>query len=278
MAKRSEAATRRNWKTLRTDSAALRRRVVSLLQEAENLTAGDEADAVSAWHALQLELDDWQNEVGPWLERATALLKRTDASRGEQLETLPRRISQRLKSKGHAVFGDADLLIVDGIAYLELGLAKGKIALNQTAIEGFDAAAIANAVTEEIAKLRKAATEPASMLKQLLEAYDREARANNLRLGAPVQTTSVLSQLTFLRQTNAFRANPCARLFKEYPHDVFRADLYALLASGRLTVEGRKFRYASGADTSGAVFMLVPALERPAHVGRVWFEDGGETE
>jgi hypothetical protein len=278
MPKRSEAATGRTWKSLRSDSAALRQRVSSLLQEAETIAGSAEPDVISAWQALRVELDEWHKEAGPWLERATSVLKRADASRGEQSETLPHRISQRLKTKGHTVFGDADLLIVDGIAHLELNPAKGKIALNQAAIDSFDAAAIADAVTEEIAKLRKVGTEPELMLKQLLEAYEREARANNLRPGAPVQTTFVLSQLTFLRQTNAFRTNPSARLFKEYPHDVFRADLYALLASGRLTINDRKFRYASGADTSGAIFMLVPALERPAHVGRVWFEDGGEAE
>jgi hypothetical protein len=274
----SDAATGKGWTSVRTDSAALRRRIDALLQEAETLSGRAESDSISAWQVLRGERDEWRKQGDAWLERVTALLKRAEASKGDQQETLPHRISQRLKSTGHSVFGDADLLIVDGIAHLELNPAKGKIALNQAALESFDAVAVADAVTEEIARLRKAATEPASMLKQLLEAYDREVRANQLRPGAPVQTTAVLSQLALLRQTNAFRANPSARLFKEYPHDVFRADLYTLLASGQLTVSNRKFRYASGADTSGAVFMLVPALERPAHVGRVWFEDRGEAE
>jgi hypothetical protein len=278
MPKRGEGATGKNWTLLRSQSAATRKRIASLLQEAETISEIPEADAISAWQALHGELDEWHKEAGRWLERASALLKRADASRGEQLETLPQRISQRLKSSGHTVFGDADLLIVDGIAHLELSPGNGKIALNQSSIESFDPDVIAIAVSDEITKLRKAATEPGLMLTRLLEAYDREVRANDLRPGAPVQTTSVLTQLTFLRQTNAFRTNPSARLFKEYPHEVFRADLYALLSSGRLTLNNRKFRYASGADTSGAVFMLVPALERPAHVGRVWFEDEGQTE
>src|SRR5262245_34539551 len=120
MPKRSEAATGKGWKSLRSDSAALRQRVSSLLQEAETIAGSAELDAISAWQALRGELDEWHKEVGPWLERATALFKRADASRGEQSETLPHRVSQRLKTKGHSVFGDADLLIVDGIAHLEL--------------------------------------------------------------------------------------------------------------------------------------------------------------
>jgi hypothetical protein len=278
MPKRGERATGKNWTTLQSESATLRRRIALLLREAETIGGDAAADAISAWQALHGELDEWNKEAESWLKRATALLKRADTLRDEQLETLPHRVSQQLKSSGHTVFGDADLLIVDGIAHLELSPAKGKITLNQTSVHSFDPAVIANVVTEQITKLHKAATEPALMLKHLLEAYDREIRANNLRQGAPVQTTSVLAQLTFLRQTSAFRLNPSARLFREYPHELFRADLYALLSSGRVTVNNRKFRYASGADTSGAVFILVPALERPAHVGRVWFEERGQTE
>src|SRR5262249_40685895 len=156
MAKRSEAATGKNWKALRSNSAALRRRISLLLQEAETIAGGVEADAISAWQAVHGELDEWRKEIGPWLDRATALLQHADASRGEQLETLPHRISQRLKSSGHTVFGDAELLIVDGIAHLELNAAKTRIVLNQTAVETFDAATIASTVTDEIAKLRKA--------------------------------------------------------------------------------------------------------------------------
>jgi hypothetical protein len=278
MPKRGEAAKGKTWMALRSQSAMLRRRIASLLQEAEAMSGGPESDAISAWQVLHDELDEWHNEANRWLERATTLLKRADAARREQLETLSHRISKRLVSDGRTVFGDADLLIVDGIAHLEFNPEKGKVALNQAAIDSFNPASIADAVTEEIARLRKVGTEPTLMLKHLLEAYDREVRANDIRTGTPVQTTSVLAQLTFLRQTNAFRTNPSARLFKEYPHEVFRADLYGLLSSGRLTVNNRKFRYASGADTSGAVFMLVPALERPAHVGRIWFEDQGQTE
>jgi hypothetical protein len=79
------------------------------------------------------------------------------------------------------------------------------------------------------------------------------------------------------RQPASFRSDPVTKNFREYPRALFRADLYTLLASREHTTRGRTFRYASGADTSGAVFMLVPATGRMAHVGRIWFEPEGQS-
>ena len=273
MPKPGEPLIRTSWTQLRLESTTLRRRIASVVQEAETIAGRADVDAISAWQALQSELTEWTKEAGAWLERANTALRRVEVTKSEQIETLSQRIVKRLGASGHTVFGDAELLIVDGIAHIELDPGKGRGSVNQVPIDSFDPAEIADIVFEEISRLRKLSTEPTVMLERLLTAYDREVRANDLRPGSPVQATALLLQLAALKQTNAFRMNPTLRLFKEYPQDVFRADLYALLSSGQLTINSKTLRYASGADTSGAIFLLVPALGRPAHLGRIWFED-----
>jgi hypothetical protein len=60
--------------------------------------------------------------------------------------------------------------------------------------------------------------------------------------------------------------------FKEYPVEVFRADLFGALTGDAATRSGRRLRASSGSDTQGALFMVVPALGRTGYVGRLWFE------
>src|SRR6202022_252747 len=111
-----------------------------------------------------------------------------------------------------------------------------------------------------------------TLLAQLADAYQRELRLSGKARSTPVVIASLLPHLMLARQTAAFRSNPTARTFREYSRDQFRADLHALMVSGATDVEGGRFRYASGSDTAGAIFMFVPALNRTAHVGRVWFD------
>src|SRR5439155_3884199 len=106
----------------------------------------------------------------------------------------------------------------------------------------------------------------------LLQAYEQEIKATGRTAGSQVTTASLLLQVALLQQPASFRSNPPGRSFRDYPRIQFRADLFALLASGRYETGRRRLRFAAGSDTAGAVFMLVPALDRAAHVGRLWFE------
>ena len=48
-----------------------------------------------------------------------------------------------------------------------------------------------------------------------------------------------------MRQSASFRASPRTRNFREYPVELFRADLYTLLSSDHSVVEGRRLRQAA---------------------------------
>src|SRR4051812_34597590 len=195
MAKRSESSTKTGWAKLRMDSVGLRHRIASVIQEAETIGRSVDMDAIAGWQALQGELAEWNTAARDWLERASALLRLVESAKGEQLETLSQRIVKRLADRGHTVFGDADLLIVDGIAHVELEPAKGRAWVNDLPIDSFAPGLVVETFKDKIVRLRKLTAEPAVTLERLLAAYDREVAANGVRSGSPVQTTALLLQL-----------------------------------------------------------------------------------
>jgi hypothetical protein len=145
----------------------------------------------------------------------------------------------------------------------------------ETQIDDLGTTSICSSVSQELERLRLAITPPAQMLERIAEAYRREIRFTGAHPGSQVHTTALVVHLALMRQSANFRGDPSARYYREYPRVLFRADLHTLMASGEYSIRSSKFRYASGADTAGAVFMFVPALGRTAHVGRIWFEDEG---
>lgn len=269
------AKTASTWKKLKQRSVAARRALEALVQEAEDLCASAPPDAISASTIVEEEIRGWVESARVLHDRAEQMKQRLQGQRNEQIETLEQRITRQLTSGGQTVFGTTALLIVDGIVHVDVDLKKLRVTVNHVSMDDLDVTVICSKVREELERLRPAITPPAQMLELLADAYDREIRSSGAHPGTQVQTTALLLHLAVMRQASTFRADPSARHFREYPLVLFRADLHTLLASGEFSIRSRKFRYASGADTAGAVFMLVPALGRTAHVGRIWFEGQG---
>jgi hypothetical protein len=265
------------WRQLQQQSAQARRGLDSLLRSLEALAGGpDIADAVSGAAVLDAELAAWEQAAIPAAARARELLATLRLAREEQVASFDQRLARALQERGRTVHGEGSPLIVDGIVYVEASPDQGTVRVNGEAEQDFSCSAVVGRIEAELQRLRKLATPPAALLEQMQAAYDEECTVRRLEPGTQVETLAILYRTALLRQQAGFRRNPTAKSFREYPREVFRADLYALLRSGSLTAQGRRLRYASGSDTAGAIFMLVPALGRSAHVGRIWFEPAGD--
>ena len=129
---------------------------------------------------------------------------------------------------------------------------------------------VKNVVRMPKQRAKQVRTRISYMSSEQLERFLQAAK----EFGSQVQTSAVFWQLAMLKQQPSFRSNPVATNFHEYPREIFRADLFRLLESNLTNIDGKHFKYASGSDTAGAVFMFVPQLGRTAHIGRIWFEPG----
>ena len=174
------------------------------------------------------------------------------------------------------MFGETSLLVVDGIVHVDIDPKAGSVKINDSLVDELDIKAIVERVRGEKTRIYPLITKPGDLLKLLLDAYDHEIRASGANAGSQVHATALALQIAMQRQPTSFRSDPAAKNFREYPRALFRADLYTLLATREHTIRGRMFRYASGADANGAIFTLVPATGRMAHVGRIWFEPEGQ--
>jgi hypothetical protein len=265
------------WCQLQQQSAQARRGLDELVRALETLAGGAEvADAISGATVLDAELSAWEQVAGPALVRVRELLAGLQRAREEQLSSFGQRLGRALQAQQHDVHGETSPLIVDGVVHVEVSPEQGVVRVNGEADSDCSCAEVAARVEAELRRLRKLATPPATLLEQIQTAYDEECCVRRLEPGTQVETLAVLYRVALLRQQAGFRRNPTAKSFREYPREVFRADLFALLQSGALAGRGRRLRYASGSDTAGAIFMLVPALGRAAHVGRIWFEPAGD--
>jgi hypothetical protein len=182
-----------------------------------------------------------------------------------------------IAERGHEVYGETSPLIVDGIVHIDTNLGKkGMVLINGRSVDDLSQLSIASQVEAEIDRIGKHITPPEQMIRDLLAAYEYFLRKNGQPFGTQLESTTLQFQIFMKRQPPAFAENPSLDTFEEYPREVYRAELYTLLKSGLSNLNGKKFRYASGSDTNGAVFMMVPALGRTAHIGRMWFEEGAD--
>ncbi len=260
-------------KTLRIQSAALRRRFRALHDEVRSRLQNEPVDAIGTWQVLTSELTAWEKELSDVALQLRQLLERLEPYAQRQSEQLEARIVRHVSESGFAVHGETSPLIVEGIVHIEVDVAQGRTSVNGQPVAELTPAAVTDAVQAEIFRLRKAITPAAKMLEQLSAAYDQEIRSSGKPPGTQASTRNLLPHLVMLRQPPAFHADPRRTNFRDYPRELFRADLYTLLHSGVDVSGRRRLRITSGSDKSGAVFMLVPALQRTAHLGRIWFEE-----
>jgi hypothetical protein len=265
-----------NWRAVRNKTQSLRRAAEEIVRQLDQIIADPPDDAFKGVGLVAEELDVWRGLATRLPERLNDALVALKSVADQQVATIEPRLARDLKSKGHSIFGETAILIVDGIVYVDTSkLSEGKVSVNMKAVDELTVAAIAKRVDEELVRLHKLAISPRRFLEGLWAAYQQELQEAGKQLGSQVETVALLFRMALQRQTAAFKADPTVQKFREYSHECFRADLYSLLASGESVIKGHRLRYASGANTHGAVFLLVPALQRPAHVGRLWF-DGTE--
>jgi hypothetical protein len=256
------------WPTIKADSAKLRRAIDQLV----TLVASNQNEAISAANILKNELGAWRDLI----QRAQATIEPILMSVQERVERATDAFTEELKAglanAGMTVYGDGNLLIADGIIHIQSDTSSGSLRINGEEAGTFDVQTITNLVQKRSQQLKEDNTAPVDLLNQLRSAYELARTAEAKEYGTQLQTTSLLPYLAILRQKPTFRNNPTKEQFQSYIFEQFRADLYRLLSDGNLTTKDETLRYASGSDTKGAVFMLVPALGRTAHVGRIWFE------
>ena len=262
------------WLELGKRSSALRKNLEKIVQEAADYADEENSDAISGGNTLTGEIKKWDEVVRNVQEKVREISSSLDRRREEQLESFHQRLIRLITDRGHEVYGETSPLIVDGIVHIDTNLEKkGKVLINGRSVDDLSQLSIASKVEAEIDRIGKNITPPEQMIRDLLAAYEILLRKNGQPFGTQLESTTLQFQIFMKRQPPAFAENPSLATFQEYPREVYRAELYILLKSGLSKLNGKKFRYASGSDTNGAVFMMVPALGRTAHVGRMWFEE-----
>jgi len=259
------------WARLKQQSASLRRNIERLSHDFVALSASN-GDAITGANLAQAEVDTWRKLLGDVLVPTENALRSMRQRAIEQSETLDTRLSRAVRDAGFVLYGEASSFFVDGIVHIELDTTKGIVRINGEPLTDLSVEQIQSCLVQEVERLKKLLTPPDKFLVLVLRAYEAEVSQQKKEFGTQIQTGALLWQLTLLKQHATFRSNPTADNFRPYPREVFRGDLFRLLEANVTVAEGRQFRYASGSDTDGAIFTLVPQLGRPAHVGRIWFE------
>lgn len=265
-----------DWDAFARESASLRRRVASLFSSAVNSAVSPGVEVIGCVRTLEAELEGWKDAVSSLAGEVSPVLETLTPRKSRELEEYSDRLRRGLTESGLQVYGEGDPLIVNGYVHVELQLESGKVLINGEQHRSLNREQVVAAVREEADRRASGLTPPEEFLQLLHRSYRLGCSEKSLPAGSQVAVLDLLPYVLLSRQRPRFLLDPQSRSFVEYPLSAFRADLYHLLASQVSVVDRMQFRYASGSDTKGAVFMLVPALSRAAHVGRAWFEAEGE--
>lgn len=260
------------WAGVKRKSQRLRGELKKLLDDLQTAVASPDADLIAAAIITRDELDEWSRFLQEAGETTAGIHDRLDQKAATLAECFEPSLGNALKEAGFEVYGDGRLLIANGIVYIETDVPKGRATVNGEPLSSLRFSDLVSSVAAAFDQMKQDMTAPDVMLKQMRVAYDLACRRGATEPGSQIQTLSLLPELVLMHQKPGFRLNPVREQYTAYPLTVFRADFYSLLLSGQLEDAGWELRYASGSDTKGAVFMLVPALGRTAHIGRVWFE------
>ena len=259
------------WAHIKAKAQRMRRDITNLVGEIETLTANS-ADAITASGILNTELEAWRTLARETEATITTITERTQHAALAAAESFTDHLKSALIDAGLTAYGDGSLIIADGIIHIQTNTQTATVQINGQEQGTFHIPNLVTRIQERAAQLRADATPPLDLLRQIHLAYNLTCHADNKELGTQVQTLAILPHLALLRQPTSFRTNPAKEQYRPYPFEQFRADLHGLLQTEQHSTAGHNFRYASGSDTKGAIFLLVPALGRTAHVGRIWFE------
>lgn len=256
-------------------SRKVRNELRQLLESLRNLDTGS-TDSFGAPLLARQELSDWESLGSEAIALLRGVVEAYEAAREEVDAAYPAELRRALIGTGLHVDGDDSMPIVGGMVHVVIDRQRGRITVNDEALGDNRIAAVVEAIRFEQEGLAAKATAPSEFLASIHDAYRREIAVRGKPDGTQVETVALLGHLLLGRQTAGFLKNPQSSGFRPYPLKQFRCDLYLLLASTERQIDGLEFHHGAGADTSGAVFMLDPALGRAAHVGRIWFSRGDQ--
>jgi hypothetical protein len=263
------------WSLLRRKSASLRRSFEQLIHDFTQLADSDNPDTISGSAVAKAEIQEWRKVLGAAAQTAEPVTGEMERRASESLESIEEELVRGLSDAGLKVYGETALLVIDGIVHAEINAKKALARINGKVATDMSVKGLKETISAELDRVRRLLTPPEQFIALLLRAYEAERIQTAKEFGSQVRTSGVFWQLAMLKQQPSFRSNPVVTNFHEYPREIFRADLFGLLGSDVTGTGTKRFRYASGSDTAGAVFMFVPQLGRTAHIGRIWFEHVG---
>lgn len=258
------------------ESRALRGKAEAVLSAASEMLRTPDGDSPSAGAAIAGEAAEWESLLEKLRGLVPQLARAAGDVRTKAVDGYVDLLRQAIKSKGHEVFGESNLLIVDRVVHVDLDLKQARAHINGVPALDMARTAMVAAITDELARLRERGEAASTFLPRLLSAYELAIAKNRQQFGTQVMLTELLPFVALQRQSQKFLADPAAAAFEEYPVTLFRADLMGVLSAEAPRADGALFRWAPGSTTKGAVFMFVPSLGRATHVGRVWFARGEE--
>jgi len=253
-------------------SRAARSKLADLARRATKLADAGSDDPIGAHRAVVDELAKWAEGLEILRENLTSAATALKPLRDSAEEELFDRLRRRLEEQGHDVFGGTGLMVVDGTIHVEIDLKAGRVLINGEKATTLSVSHLVSAIEEELTNLMQDSVAEEEFAGRLLNAYERCLAQTGGKSGSQVKTLDLLPLLALDRQGSKFLKNPSAGNFKGYSAVQFRADLSKLLRASPPLVRGRRFKWASGSTTDGAVFMYVAPLQRTAHLGRIWFD------
>lgn len=246
---------------------------LNLLTDAcAGLTAGPDFETVDTAPALRKALQrlpSVANAAITALERAAADLEERLA---RDIDTYSARVADALRISGHEPVGDIGRPVIDGRVYLEIDAAGPSVRLNGRTLTDLRPHAVALETQKALGAIATRAQAPAEFLAALKKGYDDLLSERNAVAGTQVHIADLHMKMVMARQSAAFRRDPRSATFTEYPLELFRSDLYQALLERTPVPGGGVLHVESGADTKGAIFMLLPSVGRLGYAGRLWIE------
>lgn len=248
------------------------RRLRDLSQASEELGPGPAYEAIElapAVRAAHQNLSSAANMVLAALDRVATELHRNAA---READTYAARLTDAFRAAGLEPVGDPSRPVIQGRVYLELDPSRPAVRLNGRALADLRPSAVVRETKNVLAAIKAKAAAPADFLGAVKRVYERLLSERNAPVGTQVHVSDVHVAMLMARQSIAFRRDPRAANFSEYPLELFRSELYEALLEQTAIPGGGVLHVESGADTKGAIFMLIPALGRLGHAGRLWIE------
>ena len=257
-------------KQARTVSSQLER----LAESCAELSTTPGVETIEAVPALQGISKDLAAKVAVVESSLVSTLRALEEKVENDADSYAGRILSALREAGHDPHGDPTRPIIDGRVYVTIEALRPEVRINDRTAADLHPASIAREVGRALERVTKLMTPQKEFLAALERAYNEELASGGNARGAQVKVADVHYRLMLQRQSKTFRRDPRQAGFKEYPLEVFRAELHSALSNVAPLESGSILRVASGSDTAGAIFMLIPSVGRPGYAGRLWFEEG----